>query len=556
MQRSRFWKTRNLWFDLKRKLKFSLVGADELLDVEGLSLDQADDYAAWLSRRRLGATDIERLRRITALLPNTVVFSILVRSDGAASDSIRKTSESLSAQVYPHWELLESSDVNDAIARATGTFLAIIAPGAVLEQDALLEAALIVNESADADFIYTDEDTLGDDGIYKEPVFKPDWSPDTLLSKPYTGGLAIFRTSVLKEIGTIPDIPPAAQDYEIALRASEIARSIYHIPLVLYHASFGRNDRSAYAAIHKSIEQALERRKDAGRVEMFPGSSETFIVRYAIREPKKVNVIVPTRDKSEYLERCLQSVFTNSRYPNFDVTVVDNKSIEPATKAVFEKWRDRITLLHFNEPFNFARLNNFAVSKTNGEFLLFLNNDTEIVTPDWMEAMVEQAQRPTIGAVGALLLYPEGTVQHVGVVLQLYGLAGHVLRNVPRDSSGYNDWLRTTRNCSAVTAACMMVRRSAFLDVGGFDDELAVAYNDVDLCLKLRQQGLWNIVLPHVVLYHKELVTRGPDDNPIKLRRFVRESELMEARWRISASRDPFYNPNLTLDSEDFSLRI
>ncbi len=270
--------------------------------------------------------------------------------------------------------------------------------------------------------------------------------------------------------------------------------------------------------------------------------------------------MIPTRDRADLLEPCLESLFGRSTYPGIEVVIVDNGSRESATSDLLQSWLrrepQRFRVLRDDEPFNYARLNNLAVAATSAAYVLFLNNDTVVVASDWIEAMLAYARRPRVGAVGALLLYPDDTVQHAGVVLGVLGLAGHAHRYLPVSTPGYHGALQRVTNYAAVTGACMMVSRAKFHEVGGLDEAFAVSYNDVDFCLRLLQHGYRNVFVPQARLYHFESKSRGIDDNPMKVARAMREFALMHERWPAFAVRDPYYNPNLTGDAEDFSIRL
>jgi O-antigen biosynthesis protein len=607
METSRFWKIRNAWFDLKRKLKISRMGAMPSFElpqdvVEHFGSDVA--YGAWLAGNAARKSDIVRLRAMSELLPYKPLISVIMPVYNTHERYLRAAIESVREQAYPYWELCIADDAsnaphvkavlnelrdadprikvafrkdnghiaqasNSALALASGEFAAFLDHDDLLTADALFEVALLLNARGDADMIYTDEDKIDADGTLSDPYFKPDWSPETFLSKMYTCHLAVYRRALLEDLGGLREGFDGSQDYDLVLRLSERTQRIYHIPKVLYHWRISPESAASdparakpYArdAAVRALNDALERRGERGKAVPFPESPNSYLIRYAVPNPRKVSVIIPSRDQHEVLDRCLTSIFEKTTYPNYEVVVLDNGSKKRATFDVFERWSAReakkFRLLSLDVPFNYAKINNYAVKRTDGYFVLLLNNDTEVVTRDWMEAMVEQAQRPAIGAVGALLLYPDGTVQHAGIVIQMGGVAGHVHRCAAGDEHGYFGALKTITNYSAVTAACLMVRRDAYDEVGGLDEEFLVAFNDVDFCLKLGRAGYRSVFLPHVVLRHHESRSRGYDTKPGQLARFVRECELMEARWNIAVRPDPYYNQNLSLSSEDFSIAL
>jgi GT2 family glycosyltransferase len=284
------------------------------------------------------------------------------------------------------------------------------------------------------------------------------------------------------------------------------------------------------------------------------------VVRYNISDYKLVSIIIPTKNLGDVLECCLKSIFENSTYPNYEVIVIDNGSDDVETAKTIASWKrqqsNRFKCYNLDIPFNYSRINNYAASKAKGNYLLFLNNDTEVITPDWIEAMVEQSQRATIGSVGALLLYPDDTVQHAGVILGIGGIAGHGHKHFRYGDTGYISQLVSVNNYSALTAACLMCRKDVFEEVGGFDENLAIAFNDVDLCLKMLQKGYQNVYLPHAALYHYESKSRGYEDTREKQLRFQQEIEIMKTKWGEILGKDPCYSPNLTLAREDYSLNV
>lgn len=605
IEKSRFWKMRNAWFEFKRRLGISRYGAappfelpPDLVDIFGSD----SVYGSWLAQNAPRPSDIELMRDVSSALLAKPRISIVMPVFNTPEKYLRAAIESVLAQAYPYWELCIADDAstlphvshilheyvaaddrikvtfreenghisrasNSAIELATGDFIALLDHDDALTPDALFELARLLNRHPEADMIYSDEDKIDDDGTLSDPYFKPDWSPDTFLSKMYTCHLGVYRADIVREIGGFRPEFDGSQDYDLVLRFTEKTNRIHHIPKVLYHwrvwpesAASDPAKAKPYAreAAVRALEEALARRGEGGRAEPFPGSPNTYLIRYQIRDEGKVSVIVPTRDQAEVLDRCLESVFTKTTYSNYEIVLVDNGSRDAATFKVFERWRQaeptRFRVLPFDVPFNYSQINNYAVKNSDGRFVLLLNNDTEVISADWMAAMVEQVQRPSIGAAGALLLYPDDTVQHAGIIMQLGGVAGHPHRYAPRGEYGYFTALKTITNYAAVTGACLMVRREVYDEVGGLDEELVIAFNDVDFCLKLLERGYYNVFLPHVLLYHHESKTRGPDNTPSKQAHFVRECNLMLERWHIAETTDRFYNKNLGTQTEDFTI--
>jgi GT2 family glycosyltransferase len=604
MQESKFWRMRNAWFALKHRLGMHPEGpqppVDLLIAEYEPNVERGAAYERWLRANDLRSADADVVRRMSEVLPRTPLISVVMPVFDPPERYLRAALDSVAEQLYPHWELCVADDAstnprvrevlreyaaddrvklvlrernghiaeasNSALALASGEFVALLDHDDVLARDALFHVALVANRHPDAGFIYSDEDKIDDLGRRSEPYFKPEWSPDSLLARMYVGHLAVFRRTLLQEIGGFRSGFEGSQDYDLVLRATERTQRIHHIPRVLYHwrihpestAASAGSKEYAYDAGRRALEEALARRGEPGRVDALPEPG-SYVVRYAIANPGKVSVIVPTRDHGEDVERCLGSVFARAAsYPNFEVLLIDNGSADRGSLETFARWaaqEPRVRVLRYDAPFNFARINNAGAAATGGAYLLFLNNDTEVVSEDWLHAMVEYAQRPSIGAVGAKLLYPDGTVQHAGVVTGIGGVAGHAHKYADANAGGYFNTLRTVNNYSAVTGACLMVRRDAFDRAGGFDERLAVAYNDVDFCLKLRESGLYNVYLAHVVLVHHESKSRGYEEGAEKLARFAAERQLMEARWRCAELGDPHYSPHLSLTTEDFSLR-
>jgi GT2 family glycosyltransferase len=359
----------------------------------------------------------------------------------------------------------------------------------------------------------------------------------------------------LEAVGGVRDVFESARWYEALLRVSEHTDRIEHIAAVLCHRD-SRNTADL-SAVALAAETALQRRGENATVAAAPLGLD---VRFTVRDEPRVSIIIPTRDRADLLRPCIESLFEITAYGAFDVIVIDNGSRDPATLALLDAWSarepERFQVRRDPSPFNYSRLNNEAVRSTGAPYIVLLNNDTQVLAPEWLEAMLGQAQRPEIGAVGGLLLYGDGSVQHAGIVLGILGLAGHAHRFLPGTAPGYHGALQLDTNYLAVTGACLMVAKHKYEEVGGLDDSMAVSYNDVDLCLKLHRAGYRNVFVPRARLYHYESKSRGADDSPAKVARAIEEVEIIRRRWPGWAVRDPYYNPNLTVDAEDFGLRL
>jgi GT2 family glycosyltransferase len=517
------------------------------------------------------------MRAMARFLPQTVAFGLVVDARRGRLDGVAATLGALREQVYDRWTARVLLDVPlddpalaplHALAAEDARFV-LVAPGAErygdadvvgpldphdrLEPHALFELALVLQDGGDV--VYTDEDRISSRGVPEDPWFKPDWSPETLLTRDYVGRLFVVRRALLERAGGVRDVFESAKWYEALLRVTELTEEIVHVPQVLVH----RDPRNLTATNDQAlaVEVALRRRGEAAAVAPAGAGVE---VRFAVPGDERVCVIVPTRDRADLLGPCIASLFERTAYREFEVLVVDNGSREGATQQLFADWETReprrFRVLRDPAPFNYSRLNNEAARATGAQFLLLLNNDTEVVAPDWMDAMLGQARRTEIGAVGALLLYPDGTVQHGGVLLGVLGLAGHAHRYLPGTTEGYHGGLQLDTNYLAVTGACLMVERQKYLECSGLDESLAVSYNDVDLCLKLHRAGYRNVLVPRAKLYHYESKSRGGDDTPGKVARAMEEVGAIRKRWPLWAERDPYYNPNLTVAAEDFGLRL
>ena len=451
-----------------------------------------------------------------------------------------------------------SQATNDALGMAKGEYVALLDNDDVLTKNALYEVVKVLNKTNNLDFIYSDEDKLDLKGNRCFPHFKPDYSPDTLLSLNYICHLAVIRTRLIREVGGFTIGLEGAQDYDLFLRIVEKTEKIYHIPKVLYHWRMTRGSTALelgnkeYAGDNgkKALEAAIKRRELNAMVLKDEASTYYRVIYKLMKEPL-VSVIVPTKDHAEVTEKCLKSIFDLTTYKNYEVLMVNNRSEKKETLELFRKYKrkyNNFRIIDADMDFNYSRINNLAVKKAKGEVLILLNNDTEVITPEWMTWMVGYAVQPHVGAVGAKLLYPDGAIQHAGVILGLGGVAGHAYIGKERDELGMYGRLRVPYNYGAVTAACLCVEKKKFEKVGGLEEQgLKVAFNDIDFCMKLLDKGYYNVLLPMVELYHFESKSRGADTAPGKRERFEREVKYMQKKWGEKLFRDAYYNPNFSL---------
>ena len=621
METSKFWKLRRIWFKFKDlvnwkvylkyinrlRLAFFLAldyGIKYVLDFffKEYNIPNTDDlnYEKWLAIHYPSQLDMIGMTEDIKSLEYKPIVSIIMPVFNTPTAFLKEAIESVLNQIYPHWELCIADDCstepdlrellnqyqaqdqrikvifreknghisktsNSALSLATGEYVALLDHDDLLTPDALYQVIKFLNQKPEADIIYSDEDKINKEGKLQDPYFKPDWCPDSFLSRMYINHLGVYSHKLIHEVGGFREGYEGSQDYDLVLRLTEKTDQIFHIPKILYHWRI-HSDSTAqnistknYAtnAAKKAIEDALMRRGEKGKT--VPVEGGHHIIRYEIKDYDLVSIIIPTKNLGNTLNTCLKSIFDKTTYPHYQVLVIDNGSTEQETKTILESWKNkepkRFRYEKLDIAFNFSTINNYGVKQTEGKYLLFLNNDTEIINNDWLEAMVEQAQRPSIGAVGALLLYQDNTIQHAGVVAGIGGVAGHSHKYYSAKSHGYFNQIQTNNNYSAVTAACLMCRRDVFEEVGGFEEELAVAFNDIDLCFKMLNQGYRNIYLPHVRLYHYESKSRGYDDNPEKQARFSKEIKYMKSKWKKLIEYDPYYSPHLTKKTEDFTIK-
>ncbi|MBS1270165.1 MAG: Chondroitin synthase [Gammaproteobacteria bacterium] len=606
MKQSRVWRTaiRLKKLDPRRFLNtFRLRGRPGVgVSPAGPEMDcRALQYQSYLAAHALTGEKRRQLRERMCGLAGTPLISIVMPVYNAAPQALKSAVESVSRQIYECWELCLVDDASDspetveeiqsidhprvktqtlrrhgdiaaatnaAIAMSSGEYIAFMDHDDELAPDALVEAVSIINDS-DADFIYTDEDCLDEKGNRVKPHFKPDFSPDLLLSHNYITHLVVARRDLVERIGGLRSGFDGAQDYDFVLRATELAGTIRHIPKVLYHWRMSETSTSRVAA---SKPQAMERGRLAIKEAMAGRGGEEveithanvpyfYRTKYRIKGRPLVSILIPFKDKPELLHCIVGDIVEKSTYDNFEIVGISNNSTDP---AVFEAMDDlsgmddRVTFAEHNIPFSFSALVNYGARLCSGRHLVLLNNDIRISSPDWIEALLEHSQRADVGAVGGKLYYPDDRVQHAGVVVGIGGYAGHSHKGFPGRHQGYFNRLQVVQNVSAVTGAFMMVKLDLYRRVGGFDEtQFPVACNDVDFCLRLRESGLWNVFTPYAQAYHIESASRGYEDTPDKEERFAGERKRFTERhgW-IMENGDPFYNPNLSHTRQDFSLRV
>ncbi|WP_025188026.1 glycosyltransferase family 2 protein [Enterococcus faecalis] len=597
-------KVTRLWIKAKKGFKYmaknGISHTIQRAKIEKLR-NQAS-YPNWLARNEV--LDIEAMTQEIATFHYQPKISIAMPVYNVEEKWLRLCIDSILNQVYTNWELCMADDAstdpnvkkilteyqqlderirvvfreqnghiseatNSALAIATGEFVALLDNDDELAINAFYEVVKVLNENPELDLIYSDEDKIDMGGNRSDPAFKPDWSPDLLLGTNYISHLGVYRRSILEEIGGFRKGYEGSQDYDLVLRFTEktTKERIKHIPKVLYYwrmlptsTAVDQGSKGyAFEAGLRAVQDALVRRGMNGHA-THGAANGLYDVYYDIESEKLVSIIIPTKNGYKDVQRCVSSIIEKTTYQNYEIIMADNGSTDPKMHELYAEFEQQLPGRFFVEsidiPFNFSTINNRAAKKAHGEYLLFLNNDTEVITENWLTLMVSFAQQERIGCVGAKLLYPNNTVQHAGVILGLGGVAGHGHYGYPHGDLGYFGRLAINVNYSAVTAACLLMKKADFDAVGGFEEAFTVAFNDVDLCLKVQALGRDNVWLHEAELYHFESQTRGYDDKGKKKKRFEQEKVMMEEKWGPSIENDPFYNPNLTRDIPNFSLRI
>ena len=461
-----------------------------------------------------------------------------------------------------------SGNTNEALALATGDFIGLLDHDDILPIFSLYEVVKCINEHPEVEFIYTDEDKFEEVGGKRyDPYFKSDFGPDTLRANNYICHFSVFRKDLMEKLGGFRSEFDGAQDYDILLRMSEIAKHIYHIPKILYHwrvhelstAKAGAHAKPyAYEAGKKAVQAHIDRLGLKGTVEA-GNTLGTYRVKYEVIGNPKVSIIIPNKDYASTLKVCLKSIIKLTTYKNYEIIVVENNSTEDETFEYYKKidGKDNIKVVYYPEKvFNYSAIINFGVRNCTGDYVIQLNNDTELLTPNWLQEMLGFAQREDVGAVGVKMYYPDRTIQHAGIIVGIGGVAGHVFKNIPKNLHGYFSKDAMIQNLSAVTAACIMTPRKIYDDVGYMDEEFKVAFNDVDFCLKIRETGKLIIYTPYVEFLHYESKSRGYEDTVEKQQRFKGEIDRFYSKWQGFLDKgDPYYNINLRLDNDQCAIK-
>jgi len=544
----------------------------------------AVSYEAWTAKNQLTAAQLAQQRRIAGTLAHRPLISIVTPTCDTAPQFLHDTIKSVVGQTYDHWELclvggcpegtvvrelletltrkdkrihikfderaLRASRSNEALAMARGEFIALLDPGDTLEANALFEVVELLNKQSSIDLIYFDEDKISENSRSRyAPFFKPDWSPELLLSVNYLAH-CVIRRKLVEEVGGFTRGIDGAEEWDVLLRCTEHTRAIAHVPKVLYHRRQARGSNEGLSGNPRALEDQLRcvetHLRHVGIVEPEVVFSPPGVVRVTWpTSGSKVSIIIPNKGQARMLERCIASIMQRTSYRNFDLLVIDNGSTDDAVLRYYASLASVPQMRIINHPgaFNFSKANNLGARLSSGDILLFLNNDTEALAPDWLEEMVRWAERPEIGTVGAKLLYPDGCIQHAGIIIGMGGLADHVYREAGETHRGILGSVNWYRNYMAVTGACMMMRREVFEEVGGFDEAYQLVYSDVEICLRIIRKGYRIIYTPFARLRHWEATTRRRSNPPHDVRRACEQMrDLVEAG-------DPYFNPNLSCTS-------
>ena len=595
------------WRGIKRRILFvggnrsGIISSKIRPDLTSAAIDR-NDYTEWI-RRYDTLTDELRanMRNRIDTFTWKPLISVIMPVYNPKPEWLIEAIESVRKQIYPCWELCIADDAskdkgirpilehyakedprikiifrkknghisaasNSALELTTGDWVALLDHDDLLAEQALFWVADAINQNPDVFLIYSDEDKIDDSGRRFDPYFKCDWNVDLFYSHNLITHLGVYRSDILKEIGGFREGLEGSQDYDLALRCIERIepKQIRHIPRVLYHwrmhaestAKSGNAKPYALLAGKTALDEHFQRQRVSALADLLDFGM--YRIRYALPDKLPlVSLIIPTRNGLQLLQRCVESILKKTTYPNYEILIVDNGSDDPETIQYLKKMQSdhKIRVVRDDRPFNYSALNNAAVKSARGDVMGLLNNDLEVISSEWLSEMVSHALRPGAGAVGARLWYPDETLQHGGVVLGMGGVAGHAHYKMPKYHLGYFGRASVIQNFSAMTAACLVIRKTIYEEVGGFNEKnLSIAFNDIDFCLRVIKAGYRNVWTPYAELYHYESATRGYENTPERQKRFAKEVAYMTQQWGDILLRDPAYSPNLTLDHQDFGL--
>ncbi|MBQ7410851.1 MAG: glycosyltransferase family 2 protein [Clostridia bacterium] len=557
-----------------------------------------EQYKIWMEKNNLKEQDVENQKankfeyspKISIVVPmyntNEIFFKELVESlenqtysnwELCLADGSETQNESLK-QYYENNEKIKykflnenkgiSENTNAAIDIATGEYIGFLDHDDLLSKDALYEVVKIINENSDNEFIYSDEDKIDQTGERFEPYFKPDYSPETLECNNYITHFVVVKKELIENVGKFNSEFNGAQDFDFVLRATYSAKNVAHISKILYHWRVHRDSTAnvadakpyAYEAGIKATEAHIKRTGRKGTAENGQDVPGIYKIKYEIQGNPKVSILIPNKDNVNLLKNCIDSILKLTTYKNYEIVVIENNSEKKETLEYYNEIskNEKIRIINSGiKEFNYSRIINFCVKNVTGEFVLQLNNDTKVLTPDWLELMIGYAQNKEIGAVGARLYYEDKTIQHAGIIVGLSGIAGNMLVNLPYGKHAYFGREAATRNVAAVTGACLLCRRELYEEVGFMDEEkFKVAFNDVDFCLKLLEKGYRNIYNPYVELIHYESKSRGYEYTKEQEERFNKEAENFKSKWKKYIDYDPYYNINFTRDTCNYDIKI
>ena len=580
----------------KETIKIAKTKIFDGIVVQGVS--SVEDYKKWIKINEPTAEELEKQRNTK--FDYEPKISVLVPLYKTPRKFFEELIECMEEQTYTNWELCLadgspeenanlhdllkkdkrikyktlkenggiSINTNECIKMATGDFIALFDHDDILQKFALYEVVKTINKNPDVEFIYSDEDKITTlDKPRFDPYFKPDFAPDTLRSNNYICHFSVLKKELMDKLGGERPEFDGAQDYDLILRMSETTKNIVHIPKILYHWRVHENSTAkagetakpyAYEAGAKVVQAHIDRLGLKGKVK-YGETLGMYRVKYEVVGNPKVSIVIPNKDYISTLKTCLKSIKKLTTYENYEIVIVENNSEKEETFEFYKKidGKDKIRVVYYPEKeFNYSAIINFGVKNSEGEYIVQLNNDTELLTPDWLEEMLGFAQREDVGAVGAELFYPDKTIQHAGVIIGIGGVAGHVFKDVPKGKHGYFSKDAMIQNLSAVTAACIMTPKSIYDEVGYMNEKYKVAFNDVDFCLKIRETGKLIVYNPYVQFIHYESKSRGFEDTPEKQARFKTEIDRFNKNWiKVLEKGDPYYNINLRLDNDQYAIK-